>query len=74
MNEIRKGKVIQMGDYTITPIEQVVIGSSFNDYGLLITVTNEPLGIIVELNKTQWAIDINGQEVSVEDLMGATLF
>ena len=69
MKKIRQGKTIQIGDYLITPVEKVEINSKSNNYSLALSVRSQPLGIIIKSQVAQWALNIEGKKVSIDDLL-----
>ena len=71
MNEIRKGKSFQVGVFTITPVEQLQINSYNIANGISISSALEPLGVLVSSQDEEWGIDIVGNRVAVEELLGS---
>jgi len=69
MNEKRYGKPFTCKEYSITPIERLLINSYQNDGLYFHSVIYEPVGIVIEIDSQRWAIAINGQQVSINDLL-----
>jgi hypothetical protein len=71
MHKIRRGITLQIANYSITPVEQICVNTNAKVHGFFHYVSYEPLGIIIESNKTQWALDIKGKSISIEELLAS---
>jgi len=69
MNKKCLGNVICIGNFSITPVEQLRITTNHCSNGVSFSTTYEPLGIVIECDGIQWAIDITGRQVSMTDLV-----
>jgi len=69
MNKKRLGNVICVGNFSITPVEQLNITNNDFNNGVYFLAAYEPLGILIECDGIQWAIDITGRQVLIADLI-----
>lgn len=68
MNNRRLGKKIELAGLTLIPVEELSIVGDHSQFGLSMFVEYRPLGLIIESADERWAIDIEGEPVSEEEL------
>jgi hypothetical protein len=66
MKEARVGIPTTVGKITIIPLEAVGIHHDSSAGRLFICVSKEPIGIVISSPQGKWAINIHGQQVSLE--------
>lgn len=67
MLKIRHGKMIELNDLCITPVEKMVIAAHKYQNGLMFHIEYEPLGVIVVTPERRWALDICGASIDPKE-------
>ena len=68
MNKKRLVNVIFIKNFSITPVEQLRVANTPSSHDVSFSVIYEPLGIIIEHDGIQWALDMTGKQISMADL------
>ena len=67
MKERRADNPIRVGEITIIPLIELSVNHVYNKkYGLMIHISNVPIGIAIDSPQGIWAIDIHGTEVPLD--------
>jgi len=66
MKELRAGSPFTIGEISIVPLEKVHIHHNSNEGRFSIYVSKEPIGIVISSPQGKWALDIYGDQISVE--------
>ena len=66
---LRTGKVVEVNDVTIIPIERIKIGGEVYGNHLVLHATLEPVGVVIRRQNKEEAFDTNGKPVTVSSLL-----
>ena len=69
MRKLGVGKSIKVGDVELAPIEVTYVGGGETRSTLAVVAAKEPVAIVIRSHLGVWALDVEGQRTSLDDLL-----
>lgn len=69
MKTLRAGHPIVVDDLQLIPVESTELYGDRTAGGLMAVATKEPVAIVVRRAGREWALDLDGRELSLSDLL-----
>ena len=69
MKTVRAGHPIVVDDLQIIPVESIEVVADQALGGLMAVATQEPVAIVVRRAGREWALDLEGREITLSDLL-----